>query len=191
MIVERVRLMTEKEKMIQGELYNAGDKELVKDRKRARELTDRFNMPGTPRRERKEVIQSLLGSTKDHFYIEPTFKCDYGYNIHIGENFFANFDCIILDVNEVFIGDDCMFGPRVQIFSATHPTDIKTRATGLELGKKVYIKNNVWVGGGSIIMPGVTIGNDAIIGAGSVVTKDVPDKAIVAGNPAKIIRYVE
>lgn len=183
--------MTEKEKMLSGKLYDSTDAQLKKERKHARELTDMFNMPGTPRKQRKNLLTELLGSTKENFFIEPTFKCDYGYNIHVGENFYANFDCIILDVNEVIIGDNVMFAPRVCIYTATHPVDADERNEGLEYGLKVTIKDNVWVGGNSVILPGVTIGQNAVIGAGSIVTKDVPDNAVVAGNPAKVIKMLK
>lgn len=122
--------------------------------------------------------------------MKPTFRCDYGYNIHVGENFFANYDCVILDVCQVTIGDNCMLAPRVCIYTATHPLDAPTRISGLEYGREVKIGDNVWIGGSAVIVPGVTIGNNVVIAAGAVVTKDVPDNVVVGGNPAKIIKHL-
>jgi len=182
---------TEREKMIAGELYFSADLDLVRDRKRARTLTDQFNTSPNDPLIRTELLKELFGSTGKALYIEPNFRCDYGYNIHVGENFYANYDCIILDVGEVFIGNNVMFAPRVGIYTAYHPLDAKTRNSGWELGKKVIIGNDVWVGADVTILPGIKIGNGAVIGAGSVVTKDVLDNVVVAGNPAKIIRHIE
>lgn len=118
--------------------------------------------------------------------IRPPFYCDYGYNISLGSNVFMNFNCVILDVCPVSIGDDCQIGPAVQIYAADHPLDPKVRRSGLESGRPVKIGNNVWIGGGAIILPGVTVGDNAVIGAGSVVTRDVPARATVVGNPARL-----
>ncbi|EST12364.1 sugar O-acetyltransferase [Sporolactobacillus laevolacticus] len=182
---------TEKEKMIAGELYNAGDSELTADRKQARILVRSYNTSlETERDQRTALLKQLFGSTGDKLYIEPNFHCDYGYNIHVGNYFYANFDCVILDCAPVVIGDHCLLAPGVHIYTATHPLDPKKRLDGWEYAKPVRIGNNVWIGGRSIINPGVTIGNHAVIGSGSVVTKDVPDYAVVAGNPAKIIKWI-
>jgi len=118
--------------------------------------------------------------------IRPPFYCDYGYNISVGRNTFMNFNCVILDVVQVHIGDDCQIGPNVQIYTADHPLDPEVRRSGLESGRPVTIGNNVWIGGAAIILPGVTIGDNAVVGAGSVVTRDVPAGATVVGNPARV-----
>ncbi|QST01726.1 acetyltransferase [Pontibacillus sp. ALD_SL1] len=183
---------SEKQKMIAGELYHASDEELVKDRLNARELTRLFNHSTEEEEYRRtELLKALFGSTGNELSIEPTFRCDYGYNIHVGEDFYANFDCIILDVCRVTIGDQCLLAPGVRILTATHPVDPTTRSSGLEYGKPVTIKDNVWVGANAIINPGVTIGHNVIIGSGAVVTKDVPDNVIIGGNPARMIKEVE
>ena len=148
----------------------------------------KFN--NSPEENRSEILKELFGSTGENFCIKPNFRCDYGYNIYVGENFFANYDCVILDVCKVTIGDNCMLAPRVCIYTATHPLDAQTRISGLEYGKPVVIGNNAWIGGSSVILPGVTIGNNVVVAAGSVVVKYVPDNVVVAGNPAKIIKYL-
>lgn len=183
--------MTEKEKMIRGDLYMAGDDELVADRRQARRLTERFNRSGIDEiDDRKAVLTELFGSTGSSFYLEPTFKCDYGYNIHLGERFFANFDCVFLDICPITFGDDCMLGPGVHVYTATHPLDPIERISGLEYGKPVTVGHRVWIGGGAILNPGVTVGDDAVIASGAVVTKDVPARAVVGGNPAKVIKLI-
>lgn len=185
-------MVTEKEKMLAGQLYNAADPELVNERLRARSLTRIFNQ--TLEKEdlkRTELIKELFGSTGETFFIEPDLRCDYGYNIHIGNNFYANFNTVILDVCQVVIGENCLFGPGVHIYTASHSVFPDERNSGMEFGKPVTIGDNVWVGGGAIINPGVTIGNNAVIGSGAVVTKDVPANSIAGGNPAKIIKTIE
>lgn len=180
--------MAEKEKMLAGELYYSDDEELVRDRARAKRLCKKFNdLEPDKAKERLEVLQELF-ETDTIVYIEPSFYCDYGYNIKPGKNFYANHNCIILDVNTVTIGDNVMFGPAVQVYTATHPLDPETRISGWELGYPIEIGDNVWVGGGAIINPGVKIGDDVVIGAGSVVTKDIPANVVLAGNSAKIIK---
>lgn len=184
-------MKTEKQKMLDGEMYDPGDEELIIDRLRARRLTRLYNQTiETDRIERSRLIKELFGSTKENVGIEPTFKCDYGYNIHVGENFFMNFDCVILDICEVRFGDNCMLAPGVHIYGATHPLDPTERNSGKEFGKPVIIGDNVWIGGGAIINPGVTIGDNVVIASGAVVTKDIPDNEVVGGNPAKKIREV-
>ncbi len=135
----------------------------------------------------KDTIKELIPNTGKNFYIEPPFHCDYGYNIHCGDNVYFNVNCVVLDTMKITIGSNVLFGPAVQIYAATHPLDAETRKT-LEFSKPVSIGNDCWIGGGAIILPGVSIGNNCIIGAGSVVTKDIPDHSMAMGNPAKIIK---
>ncbi|MCG3083350.1 sugar O-acetyltransferase [Anoxybacillus sp. LAT_35] len=182
-------MKSEKEKMVSGQLYRATDPELVKEREHARRLTRLFNQTLETEHERRiSLLKELFGSTGQNVYVEPPFYCDYGYNIHVGENFFANFNCVFLDVCDIRIGDNCLIGPGVHIYTATHPIDPIERASGLEYGKPVTIGDHVWIGGGAIINPGVNIGNNVVIASGAVVTKDVPDYVVVGGNPAKIIK---
>ncbi len=185
-------MKNEKEKMLNGELYNAADPVLIKERLNARRLTRLFNQTiETDENKRTELLKELFGSTGKSLYIEPTFRCDYGYNIHIGENFYANFDCVLLDVCEIRIGDNCFIAPGVHIYTATHPLNPIERISGAEYGIAVTIGNNVWIGGRAVINPGVNIGNNVVIASGAVVTKDVPDNVVVGGNPAKIIKQIE
>lgn len=182
--------MTEREKMIQGSNYNPGDNELVEGRDNARRLTRILNNSTEKEIDkRKEVIKELLGSTGSKYYIEPPFRCDYGYNIHIGEGFYSNFDCVMLDVCEIRIGKNCFIAPGVHIYTATHPLNPFERLK-YEFGKPVTIGDNVWIGGHATINPGVRIGDNVVIASGSVVTKDVPDNVVVGGNPAKIIKDI-
>ncbi|PRX27186.1 maltose O-acetyltransferase [Orenia metallireducens] len=178
--------MTEKEKMLAGELYNAADEQLVLERINARKMTRLFNE--STDKNRHDILKELFASTGERFYIEPNFRCDYGSNIYLEDNFYANFDCIILDVCKVTIGKNCMLGPRVSIYTATHPLDAKLRVSGAEYGKPVTIGDNVWIGGSAVINPGVTIGDNVVVASGAVVIKDVPDNVVVGGNPAKIIK---
>ncbi|WP_324617931.1 maltose O-acetyltransferase [Cohnella cholangitidis] len=183
---------TEKDKMLAGELYLASDPQLTKDRENARKLTRLFNQTiETDYDKRVELLKQLFGSTEENVYIEPTFRCDYGYNIHVGNHFYANFDCVILDVCEVRIGDNCFVAPGVHIYTATHPLNPFERVSGAEFGKPVTIGNNVWIGGRAVINPGVTIGDNVVIASGAVVTKDVPDNVVVGGNPAKVIKNID
>lgn len=178
---------TEKEKMLAGELYNAADPQLRQERFRARGITRLFNDSlESGLAHRKVLLQHLFGSVGEDIEIEPPFRCDYGYNIHVGDNFFANFDCVILDVCEVRIGRRCLLGPGVHIYTAMHPMDPALRMDGLESGKPVSIGDNVWIGGKSLILPGVSIGDNAVVSAGSVVTRDVPSGAVVMGVPAVV-----
>ena len=183
-------MKSEKEKMLLGELYNANDPQLVKDREEARSLTYEFNNTKPCEKEKRNKILKDLIKTGGNLYIEPPFNCDYGYNIEVGENFFANYGCIILDVSKVTIGNNVLLGPNVQIYTATHPIDPRERLEGKEFAKDIIIGNNVWVGGGSIICPGVKIGDNAVIGAGSVVTKDIPANVVVGGNPCRVIKEI-
>ena len=180
---------TEKEKMLSGDLYNAMDYELVNDRTNARLLFKLFNNLETDQLEQmKFVLKDLMPNQGIKLWIEPPFYCDYGYNIILGNNVYFNFNCTILDVMRVQIGNNVLIGPAVQIYTSMHPINFKERASGLEFAKPVTIGNDVFIGGGAIICPGVTIGNRSIIGAGSVVTKNIPDDVLAVGNPCKIIR---
>jgi len=183
---------SEKVKMLAGELYLASDPQLVQERLTARRLCREYNASTEEETARRlSLLQTLLGTVPEDVYIEPHFKCDYGYNIHLGRNFYANFDLIILDVCDVRIGNNCLIGPRVSILTATHPIDPDVRLSGQELGKPIAIGHNVWIGGGAIINPGVTIGDNAVIASGAVVTKDVADGCVVGGVPAKTLKHVE
>ncbi|WP_158747349.1 sugar O-acetyltransferase [Acidisphaera sp. L21] len=177
---------TEKQKMLAGELYRPGDAEIQADQATAKQWMVRYNAAlGKPAAERRVLLRELLRSAGDGCVIRPPFHCDYGYNISLGADAFLNFNCVILDVAAVIIGEGTQIGPGVQIYAADHPRDPALRRQGLELGRPVRIGAFVWIGGGAIILPGVTIGDDAIIGAGSVVTRDVPPGGRVAGNPAR------
>jgi maltose O-acetyltransferase len=178
---------SEKQKMLAGEPYCASDPEIVADQQAAAEWMQRFNRPSCVE-EREMLLRARLAAVGDGATIRPPFHCDYGSNIHLGAGVFLNFDCIILDVVAVRIGDGTQIGPGVQILTADHPRDPTERAAGLEWGRPITIGRNVWIGGGAILLPGVTVGDDAVIGAGSVVTLDVPAGATVAGNPARVLR---
>lgn len=185
-------MKTEKEKMLVGEMYNPADSILLKEREEARHKVRIHNQTlETEGDKRIKLLKELLGSTGENVYMEPNIRFDYGYNTYVGENFFANFDCTILDVCEVRFGDNCMLGPNVQIYTATHPLHPTERNSGKEYAKPITFGNNVWIGGSAVINPGVTIGNNVVIAAGAVVTKNVPDNVVVGGNPAKIIKQIE
>ncbi len=178
----------EKQKMIAGLPYRPSDDTLRADRLRARQLIHRYNHSRPDEKtERQAILKELLGAGETA-YIEPTFRCDYGYNIFLGKDFYANFDCVMLDVCPIHIGDNCMLAPGVHIYTATHPIDAAQRISGVEYGKPVTIGHNVWIGGRAVINPGVTIGDNAVIASGSVVVKDVPSNVVVGGNPAKVIK---
>ncbi|MFS0665887.1 maltose acetyltransferase domain-containing protein [Bacillus mojavensis] len=181
-------MLTEKEKMAAGELYNSEDRELSLERKHARNLIKQYNESPEDESVRTELLKNLLGSIGDQVTILPTFRCDYGYHIHMGDRIFVNFDCVILDVCEVRIGCDCLIAPGVHIYTAGHPLDPLVRKSGKEFGKPVTIGDNVWIGGRAVINPGVTIGDNAVIASGSVVTKDVPANTVVGGNPARKLK---
>ncbi|MEQ6074009.1 sugar O-acetyltransferase [Bacillus subtilis] len=183
-------LRTEKEKMAAGELYNSEDQQLLLERKHARQLIRQYNETPEDDIVRTELLKELLGSVGDQVTILPTFRCDYGYHIHIGDHTFVNFDCVILDVCEVRIGRHCLIAPGVHIYTAGHPLDPIERKSGKEFGKPVTIGDQVWIGGRVVINPGVTIGDNAVIASGSVVTKDVPANTVVGGNPARILKQL-
>jgi maltose O-acetyltransferase len=181
---------TEREKMLAGELYLPLDLELSAGRRRARELCRALNATVDQDAERRRIAGELFGRGGDTAWVEPPFFCDYGANIELGERVFFNFNCVILDVCPVRIGGFTLFGPAVQIYTAMHPMDAALRRRQ-EYGKPVEIGDDVWVGGGALILPGVRIGARAVIGAGSVVTRDVPDDVFAAGNPCRVIRAIE
>lgn len=180
----------QREKMLAGELYDAHDPELVEARARARDLLQQLNA-GSERQPqiRQQLLTELLGSGGDSVWLQPPFYCDYGSNIYLGQRVYFNFNCVVLDVCEVRIGDFTFFGPAVQIYAATHPLNAKLRRTQ-EFGRPVTIGSDVWVGGGAIICPGVTIGSGTVIGAGSVVTKHIPEGVVAAGNPCRVLREI-
>jgi len=181
-------MKTEKQKMLFGELYNAFDEELIIEREKTRLLLKTFNDSQIDIIKQDEVLNELLPFSGDNLWIQPPFYCDYGTNIITGEDVFFNFNCVVLDVMQVRIGSRTIFGPNVQIYTATHPLDAKVRKTGLEYAKPITIGEDVWIGGNAIICPGITIGDNTVIGAGSVVTKDMPSDVFAAGNPCKVIR---
>lgn len=179
-------MRTEKEKMLAGELYVAADPELVAERIRARQLALRLNATDpADHTAYRAVLAELMPNVDPTAYIQPPVYVDYGYNIYAGPGVYMNFNCVILDVCPVRIGAGTMFGPNVQIYTATHPIDAAERAKGPEYAKPITIGRDCWIGGSAVISPGVTIGDRVIVGAGAVVTKDVPDDSIVVGNPAR------
>lgn len=181
-------MISEKEKMLLGDYYNANDEELVREREYAKALIFDYNNTRPGDKEKRQKILKELIKAKDSVYIEAPFFCDYGYNIEVGDNFYANHGCVILDCNKVKIGSNVLLAPNVHIYTAAHPTDPVERLSGKEYAKPVEIGDNVWIGGGTIICPGVKIGSNVTIGAGSVVVKDIPDRVIAAGNPCRVIK---
>ncbi|HEY9767042.1 MAG TPA: sugar O-acetyltransferase [Coleofasciculaceae cyanobacterium] len=180
---------TEREKMLNGELYLATDRELTAMHFQARRLLHDFNLSQPNElNQQKEIIISLFGGIGANFSLRPPFYCDYGRHIFAGDNLYINYDCTILDCNTVHLGNDVLLAPKVQIYTAYHPTDPELRLSGKELAAPVIIGDNVWLGGGVIICPGVTIGSNVTIGAGSIVTKDIPSNVVAAGNPCRIIK---
>jgi maltose O-acetyltransferase len=179
-----------KERMLRGELYRDNDPELVADRRRAQGLVDTFNATGAEETgQRDGVLRELLGKLGEGSWIMPRFQCDYGYLIEIGTNSFLNYDAILLDCAKITIGNDVSIGPRVQLLTALHPMeDHELRRRRWESAAPITIGDNVWFGGGVIVCAGVTVGNDTVVGAGSVVTRDLPPRVFAAGNPARVIR---
>ena len=183
--------MTESERMINGKLYHALDDSLPEDMKECKLKLYKFNnLTMDNLKERIEILREILGSSEEMVYIEPPFYCDYGKNISVGNNFYANYNLHVLDCAKVTIGENVFIGPMCGIYTACHPIDAEIRATGLEIAKEVKIGNDVWIGGGVTINPGVTIGSNVVIGSGSVVTKDIPDNCIAFGNPCKVQRKI-
>ena len=182
-------MATEKEKMLRGELYMATDEELSAERRKARLLTKRLNDSSDEEQGlRLQLLKDLIPQQGANLWIEPPFFCDYGYNIKVGDGVFFNFNCTLLDVMPITIGNAVLIGPSVQIYTAMHPTNWEERASGKEFAKPVTIGDNVWLGGAAVICPGVTIGARSIIGAGRVVTRDIPPDVFAAGNPCKVIK---
>ncbi|AMC92696.1 hypothetical protein AOC36_01440 [Erysipelothrix larvae] len=181
--------MSQYTKMISQQLYDPADQQLVKLRAHARSQIHQFNQ-SLDRDQRKALLKDFLGNIGEHILIEPPFRCDYGFNIHIGENFFANFGFTVLDSALITIGDNCQFGPNVSLYTPIHPLTPHARNTGIEGAKPITIGDNVWLGGSVTVNPGVTIGNNTVIGSGSVVTKDIPDNVIAVGNPCRVLRQI-
>lgn len=184
--------MSEKEKMLAGKMYDPSNPDLEKERHTVRLLFHEFNSLSKKHlTHRQNILYKIIPNAGENLFIEPPFHCDYGSHIKAGKNLFMNFSCCILDVAHVTIGDNCMFGTHVQIYTATHSLEYKTRNSGKELAKPITIGNNVWIGGNSTICPGISINNNVVIGAGSVVTKSFPDDVAIAGNLAKFIKTID
>lgn len=181
---------SERQKMLGGDLYNPLDPELVQARNRARDLCQNLNATREEQMdERRQILRQLFGRGGDSVWMQPPFFCDYGTNIELGERVFFNFNCVVLDVARVRIGDYTLFGPAVQIYTATHPFEAVLRRRQ-EYAKSITIGSDVWVGGGAILCPGVQIGSRSVVGAGSVVTRDIPEGVFAAGNPCRVIREI-
>lgn len=184
--------MTEEEKMLAGELYDANyNKELFEKRIYAKELCKDFNDCNVRNlEEKKSILEKLFQKRIDTVLIEPNFYCDYGFNIHLGKNFYSNHNLVILDANKVEFGNNVFIGPNCGFYTSGHPLDYKTRNKGLEYAKPIKVGNNVWFGGNVCVLPGVTIGDNVVIGAGSVVNKDIPSNVVAAGNPCKVVKEI-
>ena len=185
---------SEKEKMIRGEFYQAFDDELLRERQHAKELCFRLNQtPPSDKAQRQAILRQLLSScdhAQNHIWIESPFHMDYGYLLEVGDNFYANHGCTILDCNYIRIGKNCLLAPHVCISAATHPIDPTLRGSGAEFTAPITIGDNAWIGANATICPGVTLGNNVVVGAGAVVTKDFPDNVVIGGVPAKIIKQI-
>ncbi len=183
--------MSEKEKMLKGELYSYNDKELIQDRTRCKTLCFEYNNTNFSEiKKRSNLLKKILGKVGSNCLIEQIFQCDYGYNIEIGDNFYANHNLLILDCAKVTFGNNVLIGPNCSFYTPEHPLDATTRNSGVEYAKEIKVGSNVWFGGNVTVLSGVHIDDNSIIGAGSVVTKDIPKNVLVAGNPAKIIKTV-
>lgn len=178
--------------MLSEELYNALDPELTEERVKARLLLKELNDSGEDETNKREkILKALIPDSGKDLWLQPPFYCDYGSNIHLGDNVFLNFNCVVLDVAQVKIGNRTKLGPNVQLYAATHPVQYNERATGLEFGQAITIGDDVWIGGSVVVCPGVSIGDRSVIGAGSVVTKDIPSDVVAAGNPCKVLRQLK
>lgn len=183
---------SEKEKMIAGQKYQILDPELAADETKARRLCQLLNtLDDTAVVEKTAVIQKLFGSVGQNPYIQPNFRCDFGYNIHVGANFLCNYDSVILDSTTVTVGNNCLLAPHVQIYTSYHPFDPADRRNMYGYAKPVVLGDDVWIGGGAAILPGVTLGNNVIVGTNATVTKSFGDNVVLAGNPARVIRHLE
>ena len=184
--------MGEKQKMLAGELYDANyEEDLLKDRYKAKDICQQFNnLKPSGIKGKEKIIKSLFARTGKQITVEQNFWCDYGYNISVGENFYMNHDCVILDGAKVEFGDNVFVAPNCGFYTAGHPLDYEIRNKGLEYAKTIKIGNNVWIGGNAVVLPGVTIGNNVVIGAGSVVNKDIPANVVAVGNPCKVIKNI-
>jgi maltose O-acetyltransferase len=177
---------SEKEKMLAGEPYDPSDPDLVAERERARRLTERFNdADANDAERRRELLDELFGSVGERVTVEPPFRCDYGYNVRVGDDFFVNFDCVFLDVCRIEFGDECMLGPGVHVYTATHSTDPVERTSGTEYGTPVTVGDRAWIGGRAVLNPGVEVGDDAVVASSAVVTDDVPRASWSAGTPRR------
>lgn len=182
-------MLTEHQKMLSGQWYDPLDKELRELRLQARQLLHKFNNTSPEQHKVRRRIQAeLFAATGENVFIEPPFKCDYGAQISLGDNVFFNFNCVVLDVAPVVIGNNVFFGPGVQLYTVNHPLDAALRRTGIEQAAPITVEDDVWFGGGVIVCPGVTIGARSVIAAGSVVTKDIPADVLAVGNPCKVLR---
>jgi maltose O-acetyltransferase len=183
--------MSELDKMLSGEVYDPSDEVLSKMRANARDITAQYNMTTCDQKnERSNLLQNLFGRTGNEIKIEPNFNCDYGKNINVGENFYMNFGCVILDCAKVNIGDNCLIGPQVGIYTACHPIDPIKRNSGIEFAKAITIGDNCWIGGHATINPGVVLGDNVVVASGSVVTKSFPDNVVIGGNPARVLKEI-
>lgn len=185
-------MKSEKDKMLAGEIYDANnDPALIAERKACKSILHRINqLPPQEDEQRYELLRSIMGKTDGPFIIESPFHCDYGYNIEVGENFYMNVNCVILDEAKVTFGDNVFIAPNCAFYTAGHPFDVEQRNRGLEYAKPITVGNNVWIGGNVVVLPGVSIGDNCVIGAGSVVTKDIPSNSLAVGNPCRVIRKI-
>ncbi|WP_418286545.1 sugar O-acetyltransferase [Halorubrum sp. DTA46] len=182
---------TETERMLAGELYDPTDPALVADRDRASDRTRRINGTSAAETDRREaLLRELFGGAGEGVTVEPPLRCDYGYNVTVGDDFFANYGCVLLDTNRVAFGDRCLLGPGVHVYTPTHPIDPGERGAGRERGLPVTVGDDVWIGGRAVINPGVTIGDGSVVASGAVVTDDVPDRVVVGGNPVRVLREI-
>ncbi|MGO5051277.1 sugar O-acetyltransferase [Lachnospiraceae bacterium LCP25S3_G4] len=185
--------MTEREKMLAGELYKAWDAELAKMRADARVFTEELRKtPIQEEEKRRTLLQQMLGSCGTYPYVENNFRCDYGCHIHVGDNFYANFDCVMLDAAEIKIGNNCMIAPQVGLYTATHPLDVARRVDQLlEYAQPITIGDNCWIGGHATILPGVTLGDNVVVAGGAVVTKSFGNNVVIGGNPARVLKNIK